>query len=69
MPNEGEEGLCSLPSETCVEAFIEGGTQHCFMNTVNSSRLIYAEMSGTTCRIEEIVVVGGQCVFCVFHVE
>jgi hypothetical protein len=36
-----------------------GGTRNYF----------YVEMSGTTCRIEEIVVVGGQYVFYVFYVE
>jgi hypothetical protein len=36
-----------------------GGTRNYF----------YVEMSGTTSRIEEIVVVGGQYVFYVFYVE
>jgi hypothetical protein len=47
----------------------------CGMEMSNSRRrggarnYFYVEMSGTTCRIEETVVVGGQHVFHVFCVE
>ncbi len=54
---------------------IDKHTRLCFATLKTQDRrggtrnYFYVEMSGTTCRIEEIVVVGGQYVFYVFYVE
>jgi hypothetical protein len=60
MTADGEHVLVHVthpqPDSLMVHWHSRGGTRNYF----------YVEMSGTTCRIEEIVVVGGRCVFCVF---